>query len=217
MDENAIGRRPLESRDTRWALTLARGLAQAGVAPNTISVASVVVDSAGAICIALARDVAPAPRAALFVGAAVCVQLRLLANLLDGMVATEHGRATATGPLYNEVPDRLADIVLIGAAGAIVDAMGGTLLGATAALAAVLTAYVRTLGTALGAGTDFSGPMAKPQRMAVLTAGLLASAVETAFGLPLRAMGATLVVITLGSIATAARRLRRISLRLSAG
>ena len=43
----------------------------------------------------------------LFLVAAVCVQLRLLANLLDGMVAVGSGQASRIGELYNEVPDRV--------------------------------------------------------------------------------------------------------------
>ena len=44
------------------------------------------------------------------------IQLRLIANLLDGLVAVEGGKRTPTGELYNEAPDRIADTaVLVGA------------------------------------------------------------------------------------------------------
>ena len=43
------------------------------------------------------------------IATAACVQLRLVCNLLDGMVAIEGGKSTATGALFNEIPDRLAD------------------------------------------------------------------------------------------------------------
>ena len=43
-------------------------------------------------------------------------QLRLTANMLDGMVALASGRASKVGELYNEVPDRVSDAaVFIGA------------------------------------------------------------------------------------------------------
>ena len=38
-----------------------------------------------------------------FVVAAACVQLGLLRNLLDGMVAIEGGKSTATGASFNEI------------------------------------------------------------------------------------------------------------------
>ena len=50
-------------------------------------------------------------------GAAVFIQLGLLANMLDGLIAVEGGRMTKTGELYNEIPDRIADVVFLGAAG----------------------------------------------------------------------------------------------------
>ena len=44
-------------------------------------------------------------------------QLELLCNLLDGMVAVEGGLGGPTGPLWNELPDRIADSVFIVALG----------------------------------------------------------------------------------------------------
>ena len=103
-------------------------------------------------------------------GAALCIQGRLLCNLFDGMVAVEHNKATVLGPVYNEFPDRIADSILLVAAGY---ASGVTELGWLAALAAALTAYVRVFGASCGLGHDFRGPMAKQHRMAVLTIACL--------------------------------------------
>ena len=44
----------------------------------------------------------------------------------------------------------------------------GALLGWSAAVLAVLTAYVRVLGASLGTTHQFIGPMAKPHRMALV-------------------------------------------------
>ncbi len=41
--------------------------------------------------------------------AALGAQLRLTANMLDGMVALVSARASKVGELYNEVPDRVWD------------------------------------------------------------------------------------------------------------
>ncbi len=48
---------------------------------------------------------------------ALCIQARLVCNLLDGMVAVEGGQKSFLGPLYNEFPDRVADSMLIVALG----------------------------------------------------------------------------------------------------
>jgi phosphatidylglycerophosphate synthase len=151
----------------------------------------------------------------LFIAAAASIQLRLLCNLLDGMLAVEERLRTATGALYNEVPDRIADVVLlVGAGCAVRDLPGGLLLGAAAAMLAVFTAYVRALGGSLGTTQYFSGPMAKQHRMFALTCGAIGSAVEAAFGTSAAAMAAALAVIIVGAAVTALRRLRSIAREL---
>ena len=155
----ADDRRPLKVRRARWAKWIAQGLASRGVTPNQISVASIAFAGTAAGCMLGGGW--------LLIGAALGIQARLLCNLFDGMVAVEHNKATPLGALYNEFPDRIADSMLFVAAGY---AAGMFWLGWAAALAAALTAYVRVFGAACGQVHDFRGPMAKQQRMAVLTA-----------------------------------------------
>ncbi len=45
--------------------------------------------------------------------AAALVQLRLLANMFDGMVAVETNTASPVGELFNEVPDRVSDAAIL--------------------------------------------------------------------------------------------------------
>ena len=97
------------------------------------------------------------------------------ANLLDGMVAIEGGKSTPSGALFNEIPDRVADPLFLVPLGY---AAGYSWLGWLAALLAVLTAYIRVLGGALGQQQDFGGILPKQRRMAVLTIALLAAAIE---------------------------------------
>src|SRR5258708_5113414 len=79
------------------------------------------------------------------------------------------GRLRLGGELFNEVPDRVSDVAIQVGAGY---AFGSSpTLGFSAALAAVLTAYVRAQSNAVGAPQEYCGPMAKPQRM-VIMAGL---------------------------------------------
>ena len=132
------------------------------------------------------------------------MQLRLLANLLDGLVAVEGGRGTALGPLYNEVPDRIEDTAILAAFGM---AAGWPMLGLWAALAAMACAYVRQLGGALGQPQSFIGPMAKQHRMAAISLGCLLGFGEAVAGAPAGLPGIVLWVVLVGSLVTAARRL----------
>src|SRR5207249_7889355 len=103
----------------------------------------------------------------LWIIAALGAQLRLTANMLDGMVALASGRASKIGELYNEVPDRISDAAVFIGAGY---ACGGNVtLGYVATILAIFTAYVRAAGKIAGAPNEFCGPMAKQHRMLVIT------------------------------------------------
>jgi phosphatidylglycerophosphate synthase len=205
--EAAPDRRPLTSRSSSWARFLADALIRARASPNTISVVSVFFASLGAyllVCV---------PTVGGLVGAAACVQLRLLCNLLDGMVAIEGKRQSATGALYNEVPDRIADSLLIVALGYVIDESS---LGWYGALAAALTAYIRVLGGALGLKQDFRGPMAKPHRMAVLTVACVLGAIELRLAGSHWILTAAAWIIAIGSTITCGTRCLAIARQLRA-
>ena len=153
-------------------------------------------------------------RVAWLLAAAVGTQLRLLCNLFDGLVAVERGRRTKTGEVYNELPDRVSDFVLLAAAGYACHDHGWELPLGWAAALAITTAYVRALGGQLGASQQFCGPMAKQQRMATLTATYLTTSVEPLLGWPLRTMTWALVLIAVGSLVTVVRRTVRIAREL---
>lgn len=190
-------RRPIASRSSVWAISIARTLGRAGVTPNSISVASVVFAAVGAVLLAFVAH----PLA--WLGAALCVQLRLVCNLIDGMVAIEGGKKTATGAIYNEFPDRIADSLFLAAAGY---AAGLPWLGWLAALIAALTAYVRVFGGSVGLPQDFSGVMAKQRRMAALTIGLVAQAIEAPLFGTRWSLAIACAAIALGSAVTCITR-----------
>jgi phosphatidylglycerophosphate synthase len=152
------------------------------------------------------------PRMALFLAGAACCQGRLLCNLFDGMVAIEGGRAGKDGPFWNEFPDRVADLFILVGAGCGVAESGvfGAELGWAAAATAILTAYVRALGQAIGAGADYAGPMAKQHRMAVVTLAALLSIFERAWFWNGQTMALGLGLIALGAAVTSARRAARL-------
>jgi phosphatidylglycerophosphate synthase len=213
------GRRPLKTRQWPVFQKLAARMASGGVSPNAISVWSIVFGiAAGSSLVATGIVSSAWPRGGLFVLSAAFIQLRLICNLLDGMVAVEGGRKSVVGDLYNEVPDRVSDpAILIGAG----FAWGSCpILGFTAALLAVFVAYVRAIGASAGVGQVFLGPMAKPQRMAVMTAACVLSAVVPwQFALPgttteLGICALSLLVICLGGVVTSIRRLNVIAGRM---
>ena len=199
-------RRPIAARASGWARSISAALARSSVTPNQISMLSIVFAALGALMLWLATPLA-------LVVAAVCIQLRLVCNLLDGMVAMEGGKKTPTGALYNEFPDRVADSLLIVALGY---ACGSTCLGWLGALAAALTAYVRLAGGSLGLPQDFRGPMAKQHRMAVLTVACLLGAAELAFAQTYWALRIAAWIIALGALLTCVTRSRAITAALHA-
>ena len=166
--ESTENRRPLQTRKWPFFQSLADRLAKIGRSPNAISITSVLFACSSGIAIASKSWIGEPPLQRLaWLAAAALIQLRLIANLLDGMVAIEGGQKSAAGELYNEVPDRLSDpAILIGAGYA---ASGHAIRGLLAAIVALFVAYVRAIGTSVGVGQVFVGSMAKPQRMAVMT------------------------------------------------
>jgi phosphatidylglycerophosphate synthase len=205
-------RRPIAAR--RWGVSqqATSFLARRGATPNAISVAGMVAGLLAGLCLA-ATAWAPGAAWLLWLLGALLIQLRLVANMLDGMVAVETGAVSAVGELYNEIPDRVSDTaILVGLGYA---AGGDVVLGWAAALAAMATAYVRAVGGGVDAKGEFCGPMAKQQRMALATLVAVYCGIASLLATPWRwAVPLTLAVITVGAVATAIRRLLRIAAKL---
>jgi phosphatidylglycerophosphate synthase len=213
----AVDRRPIAARSHPLAQSMAAWLVRREISPDTISIFGLACGVAAGLAFA-ATHWTDGASAVLWFAAAILIPLRLAANMFDGMVAVERGIASPVGELYNEIPDRISDsAVLIGAG----IAGGNWGLGAAAALAAVATAYVRAAGKAAGAPSDFSGPMAKQQRMVLMTAlGLWSSLAPRAWQPVVAGLGLpnlTLLVVTIGCIVTILRRVRRIAGALRRG
>jgi phosphatidylglycerophosphate synthase len=140
------------------------------------------------------------------VGSIICIlgiQLRLLCNLFDGMVAIEGGKLSDVGAIYNEFPDRVSDTLLLIALGY---AAGAPLIGELTAGAALLTAYVRVFGGSLGLQQRFSGPLAKQERMAVMTLALGLNIVENLLWGSQYALWIGITAIGIGSLLTCVTR-----------
>jgi phosphatidylglycerophosphate synthase len=206
-------RRPIATRNRKWAQDATAWLARRNVSPNAISIAGMCACIVGGIALGLTSI---SGSRILWLIAAAGAQLRLTANMLDGMVALASGRASKVGELYNEIPDRVSDAAVFIGAGF---AWGGNVaVGYIATILAIFTAYVRAAGKIAGAPNEFCGPMAKQHRMLVITLISLYSAVtprswqmipfsDSHIGL----MTIGLLVIVVGSAITVIRRLSRIA------
>lgn len=212
LEPPAPPRRVLATRNARWAQAVARWLGRIGVRPNAVSIAGVGFALVASVAFYLVPDTTGGERAALLLTAAGTIQLRLLCNLLDGMLAVEQGFKSRTGEIYNDLPDRVADVlILVGAGYSARDLAGGVAFGWAAAVVAVFTAYVRVLGGSLGVTQHFIGPMAKQHRMFTLTVAALLATVEAVASMPPRAIRLALGVIVAGAIVTICRRTWRMA------
>ena len=205
-----MDRRPIASRDTRWAHTSARWLQAQGATPNGISMASISCSLLAAMCLYCGMHASIWQGRVLLLIAALLIVARLVCNLLDGLVAVEGGMQSPGGAVYNDLPDRISDAVTLLGVGYSISAWPWAVdLGWAAALLAVMTAYVRVLGGACGLPQRFSGPFAKQQRMVVIIFAAI-----MCVGLPVPwqqwAMLGALVLVALGSALTVVLRTRAI-------
>ena len=216
MDKSAAelgDRRPIATRNRKWAQTATAWLAARNVSPNAISIVGMCGCIVGGVALGLT---AVCDCRILWLVAAGGAQLRLTGNMLDGMVALASGRASKVGELHNEIPDRVSDAAVFIGAGF---AWGGNIaLGYIATILAIFTAYVRAAGKIAGAPNEFCGPMAKQHRMLVITLICLYAAFtprswqvmafnDSQIGL----MTVGLVIIIAGCAITVIRRLSRIT------
>jgi len=203
-----VDRRPLKSRGTAWAKWVSHRLASAGASPNGISVLGMMAAMVAGCAFAGTARLTGMPERLEWIAGALLCQVRLLCNLFDGMVAIEQKIASPTGELYNEVPDRVSDVAIFVGLGY---AAGGDIVcGFSAAVVAVFVAYVRMTAANVGAPNDFCGPMAKPQRMALVTVlGVYMTFAPESWRWSWGEPRAVLLVVIIGGLLTAGRRLRR--------
>lgn len=215
-------RRPIGVRTHAWSVQAAKWLTARGIKPNWISFASIGFAAIAALSFFIAGALTGFGRGFFLLLAVLGIVSRLLANMMDGMVAVEGGLGEADGPVWNELPDRISDaLICVGAgAGLAIADSGAVSLGWLAAVLAIICAYMRELGTqlttSLGHKPDFSGPLAKQQRMAVLSAGALVAMFEGAWGWDFIAIKIALWVVIVGTTLTIFLRTRTLIARLKA-
>lgn len=212
MSEEKLIRRPIATRNTRWAKRIAIVLQELGFTPNVISIMSVgFALLAGTAFFSIQFLDAKYLKLSCYLLAALLIQLRLLCNLFDGMVAVEGNLKSNSGEIYNDFPDRLSDMfIIVGVGYSITYYPWGCLLGWVAGYLAILTAYSRVLGHSSGTKQYFMGPMAKPHRMALVTAAALIAGIELFFTDKNFSMLIVLVLLIIGGGVTVIRRLKAI-------
>jgi len=203
-----VDRRPLASRGTKWANDLAKLISKMNISPNDISILSVVFSMLALLFYYLSIE-----NFWYLTLAVVCIQMRLVCNLLDGMVAIEYNKKSIYGNLFNDIPDRFADVFIIMGAGLYshykINSSGvGLNLAWINSILAVLTAYIRVLGSSVGTPMFFAGIMAKPQRMAILTIATLLTLIPN---IPVPFIYIALVLMLIGQCLTVVWRIKLIA------
>jgi phosphatidylglycerophosphate synthase len=208
-DYRPRSRRPIGQVFRRTARRPVEWCVRFGIHPNLVSYSSIAASAAAGLGFWRSGD-----HPWLLLPAVGFCYLRLWLNMLDGMVALASGKASPTGEIVNELPDRVSDVVIF--AGVAHSGLCHPFAGYWAAIFALFVAYVGTLGQAVGAHREFSGSMSKPWRMVALhvgawiTLGLLWWGDGRIRHGGLTVLDWTIVAIVIGCVQTICVRLNRI-------
>ncbi|MFV0431829.1 MAG: CDP-alcohol phosphatidyltransferase family protein [Alphaproteobacteria bacterium] len=207
-NQNQESRRKIAARNMAVYQKFARYLSQKSITPNQISLLSIAFAFVGMLALLLYPKVNYIWQSILLAIVLLMIFLRVSCNLLDGLVAVEGGKQTKSGGLFNDAPDRVADSFFLIGCGFATAHIWGIFLGFTAALLAMATAYIRNLNVANGALWSFKGPMAKPQRMAVLSMATCLALFSPWINFLKYSFWLALVIICIGCIVTCYNRLK---------
>ncbi|MDH4141104.1 MAG: CDP-alcohol phosphatidyltransferase family protein [Chloroflexota bacterium] len=142
-------------------------LERSGVSPDALTLAAVPIAA-----IAGAAVLVSTSTPALLVLVPIAAGLRILLNLLDGALARRTGRIHPRGEFYNEVGDRMADVLMLAPVAAVPEAHGPTvLLGVTVG---VLASFAAVATKAAGGSRSYRGLLSKPGRMVLLSVTAIA-------------------------------------------
>ncbi|HEX4797461.1 MAG TPA: hypothetical protein VH370_26945 [Humisphaera sp.] len=201
-------RRPIAAMFRRTAHLAVQLCVKFGIHPDAVSYASIVYSAAAAICFWRSASW----HWLLIIGPLFCY-VRLWLNMLDGMVALAARKASPRGEILNDLPDRVSDVLIF--AGVAHSGLCNPFAGYWVAIMALFTAYVGTLGQAVGARREYGGVMSKPWRMVALHLGAWATFASLHFRGEVRwgrltILDWTCLIIIAGCVQTVAVRLRRI-------
>jgi phosphatidylglycerophosphate synthase len=196
----------LKPASQRLVEPLADALAARRVSPDVLSLVAILVAALGGACLARSPSVP-----GLLLVVPVAAAIRLVLNLLDGMVARRlaaGGPGRPIGELWNELGDRLGDLLFIGGLALVPDV--GPWLGLSAVIAALLASYAGITARAAGGRRQYGGVMSKPGRMIVLA---VAAPLAFLSGDARWLVGAATVLLV-GGLLTLVQRLRTAAVEL---
>lgn len=140
-------------------------LVRAGVTANAVTAAALVLSMAHGAWLALM----PTSRWPLVL-LPVTLFIRMALNAIDGMMAREHGQASATGAVLNELSDVVADAALY-LPFALIPGVDGQLV-VVVVIVGIIAEMAGALGPMLGGIRQYNGPLGKSDR--AFAFGLLA-------------------------------------------
>jgi len=142
---------------------LMRGVATAGLTPNSVTLLAI----GGSIAVGAAVSFAKS-RPALLLLLPAWLFIRMALNAIDGMMARELAMSTPLGAVLNELGDAISDLGLYLPLAFVYEPATWPILAFS--IGAILTEFSGVLGRALGASRHYEGPMGKSDRAFVVGA-----------------------------------------------
>lgn len=178
---------------------IVRGLAGAGVTPNQVTIAALLLS----VMVGALIWLFPAYHAVLLL-VPLTMFLRMALNAIDGMLAREHDMRSTLGGFLNEMADVVSDCALYLPFAIVLPAYAWLVVGVV--LASVFTEMAGVCAQALGGSRRYDGPMGKSDRAFVfgLMALLLGAGLDAG-----RWCGILLLVTLLLAVLTVVNRVRR--------
>lgn len=179
---------------------IAAWLVRAGVTANGVTVAALVLSAAQGAWLALEPGAA-----LLLLVLPVSLFIRMALNAVDGLMAKEHGQASAAGAVLNELADVIADAVLY-LPFALIPGINASLV-VLVVVAGIIAEMAGALGPLIKAPRRYDGPFGKSDR--AFAFGLLAVIIGVGFA-PGRWTSVYLAILLALSVVTVINRARAI-------
>ncbi|MEE8501038.1 MAG: CDP-alcohol phosphatidyltransferase family protein [Kiloniellales bacterium] len=192
----------LKPRFQRLLRPWARALVRAGASANQVTLAALGLSILTGALIALW----PGSHWPLLLLPAV-LALRMALNALDGIMAREHGQATALGALLNELCDVLADAALYLPLALVPGLPAAPVVGVV--VLGLIAEMTGVLGLTLGAERRYDGPLGKSDRAFAFGALALALGLGVPSGAWLELVLWALVALAALTVSKRARQVLR--------
>ncbi len=183
-------------------------IADSGISPNMMSLASLIAAAVAGICFYYTPVL---PYLAAF--AFVMVALNSAFDALDGEMARHLNIAGKKGDFLDHVIDRYADTFII--CGMFAGGHVPWQVGTITIIGVLLTSYLGTQAQALGIGRFYGGIMGRADRLILIMASALLYALYPGMLFGYSTIGWAVIIIGIASHITALQRIRSIWIRLT--